>query len=197
MILETEPRTIERSEGFIETEFKISSSAHVMRILRTGIYSKKQLCVLREFASNSQDAHAEALINERPIEITLPNNLEPTLKFRDYGNSMSHETVMNLYSTYGLSTKSASNNFIGMMGIGKFAGFAYAPPFKYLASKITPSVFTICIWTSLTRVQLLSCLRRQPKRKTVRKSALKLIHLILVRLSMRLRNYFVSGNPPP
>lgn len=130
MILETEKREIQRSEGFIETEFKISSSAHVMRILRTGIYSNKIRAVLREFAANNFDAHAEAGIKDRPIEITLPNHLEPTLKFRDYGNSMSHETVMTLYSTYGLSTKSASNDFVGMMGIGKFAGFAYAPAFQ-------------------------------------------------------------------
>lgn len=130
MILETQKREIQRSEGFIETAFKISSSAHVMRILRTGIYSKKQLCVLREFSSNAQDAHIEALIKDRPIEITLPNHLEPTLKIRDYGNSMSHDVVMNLYSTYGLSTKSESNDYIGMMGIGKFAGFAYAPAFQ-------------------------------------------------------------------
>ena len=107
-----------------------------MRILRTGIYSRKALSVLREFAANSQDAHAEAGIKDRPIEITLPNHLEPTLKIRDYGNSMSHDVVMNLYSTYGLSTKSESNDYIGMMGIGKFAGFAYAPRFSsFLRSK--------------------------------------------------------------
>ena len=130
MILEQENRVIERSEGFIETEFKISSSAHVMRILRTGIYSRKELAILREASGNAFDAHVEAGIKDRPIEITLPNHLEPTLKIRDYGNSMSHEIVMQLYSVYGLSTKSTSNDYIGMMGIGKFAGFAYAPAFQ-------------------------------------------------------------------
>jgi hypothetical protein len=130
MILETENRPVSRSGIFEETEFKISTSAHVMRILRTGVYSNKTLCTLREFASNSQDAHTEALIKDRPIEIQLPTLLEPTLKIRDFGRSMSHETVMELYSTYGLSTKSESNEYIGMMGIGKFAGFAYSPSFQ-------------------------------------------------------------------
>lgn len=130
MILETCAREVQRSEGFIETEFKISSSAHVMRILRTGIYSNKIRAVLREISSNQTDSHVEAGIKDRPIEIILPNHLEPTLKFRDYGKSMDHKTVMELYSTYGLSTKSGSNDYIGMMGIGKFSCFAYAPAFQ-------------------------------------------------------------------
>lgn len=130
MILESSPRQVERSEGFIETQFKIANSAHVMRILRTGIYSNKIRACIKETVSNAQDAHVEALIKNRPVEVILPNHLEPTFKVRDYGNSMTHQIVMELYSTYGLSTKSQSNDYIGMMGIGKFACFAYAPAFQ-------------------------------------------------------------------
>ena len=130
MILEQNVREIERSSNFEETSFKIEASAAVMKLLRSSIYSNPILSVIRESATNGVDAHVFAGKELTPISITLPSYLEPTFKVRDFGDSMNHETVMDLYATYGRSTKGGSNNFIGAMGIGKFSPFSYVPCFQ-------------------------------------------------------------------
>ena len=43
--------------------------------------------VIREYATNAADAHVEAGISERPIEVTLPSRLNLQFKIRDYGKS--------------------------------------------------------------------------------------------------------------
>lgn len=130
MITDIQSRDIVRSKDFEETQFKIAATAHVFELLRSKIYTNKPLAVLREIAANAKDAHVDAGKENVPIEISLPSILEPTLKVRDYGNSMDHETVMTLYSTYGLSTKNRSNKFIGAFGIGKLSSLGYSSSFQ-------------------------------------------------------------------
>jgi hypothetical protein len=111
---------IQKSEEIVESSFGISveDSAHILSILRDKLYSNKVLAVIREYSTNAYDAHVEAGIPDRPIEVTLPSRLDSTLSIRDYGIGLTEEDVRNIYAMYGASTKRSSNAFTGQLGLG-------------------------------------------------------------------------------
>lgn len=100
---------------------------YVASLLRNN-YSNTQLAVVREISANALDANREANVN-RPIEIKLPTQLNPTFAVRDFGGGLSEQDIFGLYSKYGKSTKRDSNNYIGAFGIGKFAPLSYGDNF--------------------------------------------------------------------
>jgi hypothetical protein len=126
-------QTIETvSNGITDSaQFGISleDSPHLMKILRDGIYTDKILAVLREYSANAWDAHREVGKGDLPIKVTLPTHMAPTLKIRDFGPGLSPENAFRVYAQYGKSTKRASNNAVGMLGIGSKSGFSYASMF--------------------------------------------------------------------
>ena len=58
--------------------------AHIFNVLRNQLYSDPETATLREYACNAVDANVEAGNGDRPIEITLPSVISPTLKIRDH-----------------------------------------------------------------------------------------------------------------
>ena len=56
-----------QSEAFFN--IKDSNVAHIFGILRNKLYSDKPLAIIREYCTNAFDAHIEAGIPERPIEV--------------------------------------------------------------------------------------------------------------------------------
>lgn len=124
------------SEGLGETfEYtaRPEDMTHIFKILRSSLYSDKPLAVLREYASNAYEAHQEAGIPERPISIHLPSSLDPTLRIRDYGAGLTPGDIRNVYTSFGRSTKRSSNDFMGCLGFGSKAGFAYSSSFSVLS----------------------------------------------------------------
>lgn len=103
--------------------------AHVFNVLRNQLYSNKYKAVLREYSTNAVDAHIEAGIPERPIEVTLPTMLNHNLKIRDFGPALTEEEVYGIYAFYGESTKRNTNSQTGMLGIGSKSAFAYGDNF--------------------------------------------------------------------
>ena len=108
---------------------KESGMAHIMGVLRNQLYSDKVLAVIREYTCNAVDANVEAGKGDTPITVTLPNRMNPYFKVRDNGLGLSKEDVNDIYAFYGESTKRASNDQIGMLGIGSKAAFAYGDNF--------------------------------------------------------------------
>lgn len=119
--------------GTASFEISLDDSAHIMTILRDTLYSDKVLAVLREYSSNAWDAHREAGKADVPIEVTLPTAESLELVIRDHGPGLSHESVMNVYTQYGRSTKRDSNEAVGMLGIGSKSAFAYADSFTIVS----------------------------------------------------------------
>lgn len=109
--------------------FAIQQNAKMFNLLSDKIYKNKPLAVVRELSCNALDAHVAAGNSDMPIEVHLPNDLEPYFEVKDFGTGLSHEDVMSLYTTYGMSTKDQSNEFIGAMGIGSKSPFAYTQSF--------------------------------------------------------------------
>jgi hypothetical protein len=134
MKLIEKPINVVESDIFDSVSFGIKQSGlpYIFNILRNQLYSNKPLAVLREISCNAQDANIEAG-SKRPIEVKLPNKLDPTLTIRDFGNGLSPDDIKNLYCYYGESTKRESNSAIGYYGIGKFAPFSYGDNFVLIS----------------------------------------------------------------
>lgn len=124
-----EVRTVIRSGTSEERVFSIRGSAKAFKILSDKMYSDKPRAVIRELAANAKDAMIDAGKGDQPFEIHLPNTFEPWFSVKDNGIGLSHEDVMNLYSTYFESTKTDSNNTTGCLGLGSKSPFAYVDAF--------------------------------------------------------------------
>ena len=100
---------------------------------RDGFYSNKILAPIREYSTNASDAHIEAGISERPIEITLPTVMEPELKIRDFGKGLTIDQLTDIYFKYWKSTKRNTNELNGALGIGCKSFFAYSDVFTVVS----------------------------------------------------------------
>lgn len=134
MIITNTGETVTGTVTALQTEgFKIANTAHMMEILSKRLYNNPELAVCRELVCNAIDAHA-AVGNKQPVEVTMPNYLnDGRFVVKDYGTGLSEEDVMNLYTTYGASTKQNSNDFIGCLGIGSKSPFAVTDEFSVLS----------------------------------------------------------------
>lgn len=129
MILQDTTNTIEQiGEVTEQAEFKIKASKKAFTIL-SGLYSDLPLAIVRELAANALDAHVIAGKHDVPIEIHLPNALEPWLTITDFGTGISHKDIYDIYTTYFESTKTNSNDQIGCLGLGAKSQLAYTDNF--------------------------------------------------------------------
>jgi hypothetical protein len=113
------------------SQFKIAANSKIFSILSDSIYVRKIDAVIRELCCNAYDAHIEAGLDRRFL-VKLPSNIDPEFRIRDFGRGLSHEE-MSMYTTYGESTKSSSNAYIGAFGIGAKSPFAYTDSFNVTA----------------------------------------------------------------
>jgi hypothetical protein len=117
----------------VKMSFDENSLAHIMSVL-TDLYSDPELAVIREYSTNALDSHIEAGV-ARPIEVTLPTNLSPYFKVRDYGIGLSVNDIERIYSKYGASTKRDTDDQIGMLGLGCKSALTYTSQFTLRAVK--------------------------------------------------------------
>ena len=125
-----------RYEG-AETEsqafrFDESNAAHFFGLI-ANLYSDPVVAVLREIGANAVDAHA-MIDNQEQWELHLPTRMDSTIRFVDHGVGMSHDTVMNLYSTVGASTKRDNSSQIGGFGCGRISLFAIVNNFQVIST---------------------------------------------------------------
>ena len=116
-------------------EFRIRNSAKAFNILSSGLYANKIRAIIRELSCNAVDSHVAAGKADTPFDVHLPNALEPYFSIRDYGTGLNHDQVTNIYTTYFESTKTASNEFIGALGLGSKSPFSYTDNFTVTAIK--------------------------------------------------------------
>ena len=109
-------------------QFTIKSSAKAFKILSDNLYSNKIKAIIRELSCNAYDAHI-AGNNKEPFIIHIPDYLDSSFYIKDFGIGLSHEDVMNLYTTYFDSSKNNSNDYIGALGLGSKSPFSYTNDF--------------------------------------------------------------------
>lgn len=115
------------------SEFKVSHNSKIFKMFSDSVYTDKILAVIRELSSNAYDAHVENGNKERPFEINFPTSLNLVFSIRDFGLGLSEEDLRNIYTVYGASTKSNSNEYIGAFGIGAKSPFAYTETFTVIS----------------------------------------------------------------
>jgi hypothetical protein len=116
----------------------IEANGKAFKELISGIYSDKAYAIARETMANCVDSHVQAGTPDRPFEIQVPSVINPAYMIRDFGVSMTHDTVMELYSTLFRSTKDdpdsdESNKFVGKFGLGSKSPFSYTDAFQLTA----------------------------------------------------------------
>jgi hypothetical protein len=111
----------------IDIDSKVDMKS-ILEILGDSMYSNKPLTLLREYSTNAYDAHVEAGIGDKPIEIFLPSAFSPELKIRDYGFGLSRDG-MQRFASYGKSSKRDSNDVVGHLGVGCKSAFSYTDTF--------------------------------------------------------------------
>ena len=111
-----------KSQGAVASSrfhLDMDQAAHLMSILREGLYSDPILAVIREYGTNAWDSHKTSGCPDKPINVTLPTDFDPTYTVRDYGSGLSDDEVLRVFTGYGTSTKRDSNAAVGMLGIGR------------------------------------------------------------------------------
>ena len=122
---------IEKSDKLLEHKFSIGDEGMIFNILRDKMYSNPIAAIVREVSCNARDAHRE-IGNTAPIEIHVPNQLEPYFSVKDYGPGISPDRIENIVVKYGVSTKRNDNNQTGGLGIGFKVPFSYQDTFEII-----------------------------------------------------------------
>lgn len=110
-------------------QFTIKATGKAFRILIDGLYSRKEAAVVREIMSNAWDSHMAAGTPDVAIKVTCPTQMDPIFRVRDFGVSMPHDQVMDLYTRIFESTKEGTNDQLGQFGLGSKTPFAYTDSF--------------------------------------------------------------------
>lgn len=116
-------------------EFRIRNSAKAFNILSSGLYANKIRAIIREYSCNAVDSHVEAGQADTPFDVHLPNTLEPWFAVRDYGVGLDEQQVRNIFTTYFESTKTATDELIGGLGLGSKSAFSFTDNFTIVAVK--------------------------------------------------------------
>lgn len=113
-----------------------AATAHILNMLRSGVYKDPKMACIREYWCNARDSVVEAGKDpSKHVFITLPNDYEPYFKIRDEGMGLSEADFRRVFRKYGASTKRDSNEQIGCLGIGSKSAFSYSDTFTVTAIK--------------------------------------------------------------
>jgi len=121
---------LETSGELEEQFFSIQDQGMIFDILRNKMYSNPILAIAREISCNARDAHREVGTPEVPIQIHLPNYLEPEYRIRDFGPGISPDRMSNVFIKYTASTKRNDNVQTGGFGLGAKTPFSYSDSFS-------------------------------------------------------------------
>ena len=123
----------EQSNAVVTGEIKnnrvgidVNNINFITNLLTSSLYSFPIESFLRETVANAWDSQVEAGNVNTPIliKISSQNKSDITISIRDYGTGLSPERFDEIYRNIGSSTKRNSNEFIGCLGIGRFASLA-------------------------------------------------------------------------
>jgi hypothetical protein len=115
----------------IQDEIAISIQANSVAFYAqiSGLAKDKIGYSMRELTTNMWDAtrlrYGNDVPDDRIPQIFLPTNLNPTIRFRDYGPGMDETAMREIYAQMYASTKRDTDNEVGGWGLGRFSPFAY------------------------------------------------------------------------
>lgn len=143
MKVNVKDRNIKRS-GVQETiQCGMQVNSHAFQLLARQ-YSNPIKAILQELSANAIDSHIRAGKADVPFKVQLPHALDPHIRIRDYGVSMSPQVIRNVYANYMKSDKQNTNDEAGYFGIGSKTPLAYTDSFN-----ITTYLDGVCRFHSL------------------------------------------------
>lgn len=113
--------------GSVDMTFDVNAMAHLTKLM-TNLYNDPMSAVFREYVANGLDAH-KVVGQTDPVQVWLPSRDTPMFRVKDTGVGMSMETIRDVYSQYGSSTKNTQNNEIGGFGLGCKSALAISSQF--------------------------------------------------------------------
>lgn len=129
MIINNTKPSLESSSSFKESFFSVQDTGMIFDILRNKLYSNPIAAICREISCNARDTHRAVGKFDVPIQIQLPNALEPFFKVKDNGEGISPDRMENIFIKYTASTKREDNIQTGGWGIGCKCPFSYSDAF--------------------------------------------------------------------
>ncbi len=132
MKLSQHDNTLKTNVNFERQEFGIGNANKIIEILRNRLYKNPIRVLTQEYICNARDANRE-IKSKKPIEITMPNKLNPVFKVRDFGPGLTPDRVANVFIMYGSSTKTDSNDQTGGFGIGAKSAWSYTDSFTVIS----------------------------------------------------------------
>lgn len=133
--------------SFTSAKATVKLTPALVKMLSSNIYEYPKAAIVRELLSNCRDVmKLVGTIDTHEIEVTLPNAFKPNLRFRDYGTGLTQDQAMEMYLSFGDSSKQDSNVEVGMFGIGSKSPLSYTDSFlveSYQGGiKTTYNIFT-------------------------------------------------------
>ena len=113
-------------------DFGIGNASKIIGILRNFLYEHKARTMIQEYMSNARDAQRENKSTKKII-VTVPNQLNPVFKVRDFGPGITPQRMTNVFLQYGNSTKEGTNSQTGGFGIGAKSAWAYTDSFTIVS----------------------------------------------------------------
>lgn len=138
MIIEQKHHEVNSNVEAKEHKFQINTGAGAVQLLidfLAKLYKNPRRTLMTEYVQNALDSHYLAGKSSEPIDIQVPNKLDPHYRVRDYGVSMTHEEVTGMFVTAFDSSKRDSDDLRGGYGVGKlvfgpYAGVMYLTAWK-------------------------------------------------------------------
>lgn len=98
--------------------FSTVSTDEMFSVLSESFYSQPERAVIRELLCNAWDSHIVSGITDTPIEVTLTDS---DLIIKDFVEGIPHNQIMDIYFTFGTSTKREDDRQTGGRGLGSKA----------------------------------------------------------------------------
>lgn len=128
MKVETAKMDTEVHGEIATSNFTIKADAFMFDTLFAGLYKDPMTAAIREIVSNAYDSN-----QNQPFHVRLPNAIDKIFSVRDFGEGMSHDFVMKLYTMAGHSDKRKTNQAVGGYGIGSKSPLAYTNSFNIIS----------------------------------------------------------------
>ena len=129
MLLENKKVSVQASGMKDTVNFRAKLDGMMFDNLINGIYSNKIGAGIREYSTNARDGQARKGNLDTPFEVSLPTKDHAFFEVRDFGSSLTHDEVFNIYAVLGESTKRDTNDETGCLGLGSKSAFAYTNTF--------------------------------------------------------------------
>jgi hypothetical protein len=132
MKLNAYDNALETNAQVVSQDFTIGDASVIIDILRNRLYQHKVRTLIQEYMCNARDSHREKN-TKQSIIVSVPNELSPVFKVRDFGPGITPDRMANVFCKYGSSTKRKTNGQTGGFGIGAKSAWAYTDSFTIVS----------------------------------------------------------------